>query len=342
MKKLLCRFGLHGDPISSSQCLIYLQKNYSLDDQTHHIFDSVSDFLWISSKFQDLAAILLRNCVFNSIQEAKDALGATVQQLPDELMDLIPDCTVKLVANFSQQLPTQAEDMHKMERSLQQISEFMDAYSKSIGSKEPADEFDYDVVCARSEAIVQIHFFVITSLMLRSQIFINTGQPERSIKCLNSCRIECKRMISLLRLPSSRLPNSEEHVIRVDDVLSMCLERLSIAYSSLGIRRKAEDSAMLGLMKQKLISTESPSINNITFQELIGITESLGGMYNVLPSIRTLITIKSLSLSLDKFSMNSPLFDDIDFSNFSHCTSVNDKVSRSQTFLTCKYQVLHF
>ena len=334
MKRLLCRFGLHGDPISSSQCLICLQKIYTLDDQTHHVFDSVSDFLWISSKFHDLAAVLLRNCMFNSTQEAKDAFGAEAQQLPDELMDLVSDCIVKLVGDISEQLPTQAADIHNMEQSLQHISEFMDAYSKSTESKEGADEFDYDVVCARSEAVVQIQSFVITSLMLRSKMFINAGQPERSIKCLNSCRTECKRMISLLRLASNRLQNAEDHVIRVDDILCMCLERLSLAFSSLGLRRKAEDNAMLALMKQKLMSIESPSINKITFQELIGITESLGGMYNILPSVRTLIIIKSLSLSPDRFSMDSALFDEIDFSNISYCTSVNDKVSRSQTLLT--------
>jgi hypothetical protein len=329
--------------VSSSQCFVHLQKLYSLDEQSHHIFDSVSDFLWISSKFDDLATVLFRNCIFNSSDHSRLSLSEEILS-QDEQMELVSNCIVDMMVVTSQQLSGIhiGDILNQTEQSLNQISEFIEANLSSFEDDQSDDEMDLNAVCARSEAIVQIQSFVITILMLRSKMFLTARQPESSIKCLNACRIECKRMISLLRMSHNYLQNHEDKVVQVDDLLSMGLERLSIAFSSLGIRKRAEDNAILAVVKQKTLSIESPNVNKITFQELIDSIKRLDEMYNLLPPIRTLITIKSLSLSADKLSMEVALFDEFNpsSSNFLCCTSINDTVNRSRTLLTCECRAL--
>ena len=334
LKRLLCRFSLHGDPVSSSQCYINLQKIYSYNDQ-HHMLDSVSDFLWISSKFDDLATVLFRNCLFRSSSRARYLLGdEMIQRLnQDNQYNLISNCLVDLMIATSQHLlRSQTEDsapILDVSHSLQQISEFIDANLSRIDSDDSDEEIHL-------EDIVQIQSLIITALMLRAKIFLNEMQPETSIGYFNTCRSECKRMILLLRASSSHLYTTEDTLAQVNELLSMGLERLAIAFSALGIRRKAEDSAILSGVKQRSISVESPHFGKITFQELIENIKSLDGMYSFLPSLRTLIRTKSLSISPDKLPAKSALFD---FSSASNAVSVNGVVNRSQTLLACKYQI---
>jgi hypothetical protein len=115
----------------------------------------------------------------------------------------------------------------------------------------------------------------------------------------------------------------------------MGLEQMSIAFSSLGIRRKAEDCAILACMKQKIVSPERASINKVTFQELLGCIELLDGLYNILPSIRTLIKMKSLSLSPDKLSIESVPLNKINISLPSPYSSISSMVNRSRNLITC-------
>lgn len=340
LKRLLCRFSLYGDPVSSSQCYVNLQKVYSLNDE-QHMLDSVSDFLLISSKFDDLAAMLFRNCLFDSSSQAPDLLGEEIIQRlnQNEQLNLISNCIVDLMISTSQHLiRSQAEEtpaIWSAGKSLQHISEFIDANLSRIESDETDEEINV-------EAIVQIQSLVITTLMLRAKMFLNARQPETSIDCFNACRCECKRMMSLLRAHSSYLDTIEDRVTQINDLLCMGLERLSIAFSALGIRRKAEDSAILAVMKQRSMSIESPTVGKITFQELIENLRSLDGMYSFLPPVRTLIRTKSMSISPDKLLIESALFDEFISNGPPSVVSVNSAVNRSQTLLACKYQSFSF
>ena len=334
-KRLLCRFSLHGDPVLSSKCFVYLQKLYNFDQQSEHAFESISDLLWISSKFDDLAVVLFQNCKFDPAS-AKSSLGAEVQQLTEEeQLDVVSNYIVDLMAAISQHCSaSQCESLiNGTEESLANIAEFIKVYLNRIENDD--DEMESTMMYAQSEVVVQIQSLVITFLMLQAKLFLNAKQPESSIRCFNACRVECKRMISLLKLSSKYLQNPEDKLLQVDDLLSMGLERISIAFSSLGIRRKSEDNAILAVMKQKMACIENPSMSKITLLDLIASIQSLDGMYNYLPSLRTLISIKSLSLPPDKFCMDSAVFVELS-PNTPQDTSVTDGVNRSRTLLACK------
>jgi hypothetical protein len=338
LKRLLYRFSIHADPVSSSQCFVYLQKIYSLNEEAH-MFDSVSDFLWLASKFTDLAATLIQDCTFDSTQSA-------VQQLnQSEQIDLVSNCIVDVMVATSLDLSkahTENLQHDTVDESLQHISEYIEANLSTIEIDPSDDEMDLNTTCARYEAMLQIQSFVVTVLMLRSKMLIDARKPESSIKSLNSCRKECKRMTTLLRQSSAyvRNPLYDDTLVHVDDLLSMGLERMSIACSLLGIRRKAEDSAFLAVIKQKMVVLETPNMNKVTFQELIANAELLDGMYNFLPSIRTLIRIKSMSASPDTLSNESSLFDSFNFSTPTQCSSIAAILNRSQSLLTCEWHTL--
>jgi hypothetical protein len=339
LRRLLCRFSLHGDALLSSQCFVQLQKLYSLDEECQHVLDSVSDFLWMSSKFDNLTTVLVDSCNFGSTERIKNLLCEEVQYSnQDEQTDLLSSCLVDFIVNTFQivsegQIISETNDN---DQSLKDISEFIQAFQTAIEGVETGDETDLDAIYDRSELIVQIQSLVITALMLQSKMHLNARRPELSIRYLNACQSECKRMITMLRLLSTHIQYPDDKFIQVDDLLHMGLERISVAFSSLGLRRKAEDSALLAVVKQKAIAFETFSLHKISFQEMIESIQRLDGFYNYLPAIRTLITIKSMSLSPDKFSVESTLFDKFNFSDSKPCLSVNDTINRSQTFLTCE------
>lgn len=331
MKKLLCRFSLHGDPLSASQCFVDLQKLYSLDNR-EHMFDSVSDFLWMSSKFDELATVLYRHCMFDSSRQCKSLLEEEVKQLDqEEQLSVVSNCIVNLMATTVQQLSGNEVSHASMDPHLHCISEFI----STMENEWCIDDMDPNETWAKCETIIRIQSFVVATLMLRAKMYLCSKRPESSIRCLNLCRAECKQMISLLRSTSSYVNDSDDKLLQVDDLLSMGLERISIAFSSLGSRRKAEDNILLAVMKQNLVPIECSSMNKITFNRLIQYAESLDGMYNFFPSLRTLISIKSMSLPPDKLSNESTLFDDIQSSKHPD-TSLMNVINRSQMLLTCE------
>lgn len=321
--------------MSSSQCFLHLQNLYSRGTKSQHMFDAVSDFLWVASKFDDLARFFFRNCIFDWKEAATSLLFEGVQQLNQDVeIDLVPNCIVDIMVATSHQLHgTQTQNISPTgEQSLRNIAQFIESSLVGMEIVRSDDEIDFIAKRARSEAIVQIQFFVISTLMLRSKMFLNARQPENSIKCLNACFIECKRMISLQRLVSGHLLCNHllgDNLVQVDDFQSMVLERFSVAFSSLGLRRKAEYYAILAVKKQMFIPIGIMSMGEITFQHLMGNLERLNGMYNFLPPIRTIIIIKSLSLSPDKF-------DKLIFNTPSHRSSINGAVNASRTLLTCE------
>ena len=135
LKRLLCRFSFHGDPISSSECLLSLHKLYSFLAQPQTVLGAVSDFLLVSAKFQDLAPILLSNTILHELHEAKimsrDGVKSILDSevMLDSQLDLVSQCFVDLTSMSSQSIierRTENNSIRLFEKSLQQISELVE------------------------------------------------------------------------------------------------------------------------------------------------------------------------------------------------------------------------
>ena len=114
----------------------------------------------------------------------------------------------------------------------------------------------YDAKTAESNMIEQMNLgierriFIITMLMLRAKLCIDAGIPSAAVEFNGWCRTQCKQFAICLRLARCCFNCSkfDDIAIQVDEMLTMFYERLASAFSLFGIRRKAEDHALLSIL----------------------------------------------------------------------------------------------
>jgi len=123
----------------------------------------------------------------------------------------------------------------------------------------------------------------------------------------------------------------DDIAIQVDDMITSCYERLSVAFCLLGIRRKTEDNALLAALKQNAVLIEN--FNRISIIELSNTIEHYSGNEPFLYYLRSLIKIKALSTSADKMSNL-----DVSVNNNVGCKdNLVDVLSLSKNVLACKF-----
>lgn len=297
LKRLMLWFMYHGDQISAAGCFVLLQKAYSLMDQSESLPSPVVDFLSIASKFDDLILPFLDH--FDTLSSS-ESNGMSIYNTIDNLQDVpIRRCltlTSQVLGNPSAICHVTSE----LSKLLCQSCEYLDADTSARSESTKEADTIGSVMTAQINLGVQRRVLVTTMLMLNSKICIDTGKPSTAVVYLGWCRVQCREFVRWLRF-ARRFSNSlilDDIAVQVDDMLTMCYERLARAFCLLGIRRKAEDHVMLSVLKQQILS--SRSFRQVEIQDLIDLIDRHDGHEGFLQLIRSLLKVTSMSSSPDK------------------------------------------
>ncbi|KAL3816332.1 hypothetical protein ACHAXA_011432, partial [Cyclostephanos tholiformis] len=221
-----------------------------------------------SSESDDLQDVMIRRCL---------ALTYQVFDKPSVICSITPE----------------------LRKLLCQLCECLDA-DTSAKSENTNDAETIDTVMAAQITLgIQRRILVTTMLMLNSKICIDAGKPSTAAVYLGWCRVQCRECVRCLRFARSCSNNLtlDDIAVQVDDILTMCYEQLASAFCLLGIRRKAEDHALLSVLKQRILSSES--FRQVEMQDLVDLIDLHDGHECFLQLIRSLMKVKSLSSSPD-------------------------------------------
>ena len=343
LTRLLYWFSNRGNRVSAAQSFAGLQTIRELLSQPQSALDSVSDFFTVASKFEDLSSVFAANSTFSTDpgvlvdslkQLQRDDTGAL-----DELLETLvkwTDVSLQIIETDS------TVDSADLIRFVNRVFLFVARQDEGTlhSSDESSDDdsnFSHD-----TDLLLQLQFIAITLLMLHAKLSLDNGRARSSIGYLISCRSRCIDCAKYLR--SCSVSSRSDIAIQLDDMQSSSYERLAIAYSLLGIRRKAEDHSLMAVMKQKVLPAEQcQSVTRVGMQELIRCIEAQEGWHTLLHPLRTLMTTKARSSSKEKLAMLeiqmkntiSSVAQDED-SNI----TTNRVVSMANNAITCKYYMI--
>lgn len=239
LKRLLCWFSCHGDSVSATTCFILLHKAYSFTAQPQHLVEVVSTFLSVSSKFEDLVSTFVGNATLHG---HRDAMQFLESELNPQLHSLVHH-VVDWVDSADQKIdtPTGSAFTQAIENSLTQIADSVEK-DMQVLSENPDEEMNVDMRSG-TDLMIQKQLVATSHLLLHAKLSLNSGQPATAAKYLAWCRIECKKFVGCLRFAIGCFNHVHYNdcAMQVDDMLTICLERLAVAFCLRGIRKKAED-----------------------------------------------------------------------------------------------------
>lgn len=332
LKRLLVWFMYHGDQILAAECFILLRKAYSFSVQSEHHLYAVIDFLSMSSKFEDFAMVFCDNLylkVFAS-SESKD-----LQE------DMIQRC-LTLTSQIIRKSSARCSSTPELRDLLCRLCECLVADTGSNSDNTTDVTMIDSVAVAKMNLGIQRRLLVTTMLMLHAKLCIDAGKPSTAVEYLGWCRVQCREFASCLRFARCCLNSLtlDDIVIQVDDMLTMCYERLASAYCILGIRRKAEDHALLPLLKQQILSSPT-SFRQVEMQELIDLIDRHDGHECFLEPIRSLMKVKSQSSSPDTIASHhitiKNMGSTIDIGLDNSSLGINHKLCKSRNVLACEF-----
>ena len=331
LKRVLVWFMYHGDQISAAECFILLRKAYSFSVQSEYHLNAVIDFLSISSRFEHFAMVFRDNFypkVFAS-SESKD--------LQEDMIQRCLTLTSQIIGKSSVKCSTSPE----LREILCRLCECLVADTGS-NSENTTDVAMIDsVVVAKMNLGIHRRLLVTTMLMLHAKLCIDAGKPSTAVEYLGWCRVQCREFARCLRFARCCLNSLtlDDIAIQVDDMLTMCYERLASAYCLLGIRSKAEDHALLPLLKQQILF--STSFRQVEMQELIDLIDRHDGHECFLEPIRSLMKVKSLSSSPDTITSHhitiKNMGSTIDIGSDNSSLRLNYKLCKSRNVLACEF-----
>ncbi|KAL7541613.1 hypothetical protein ACHAXR_011062 [Thalassiosira sp. AJA248-18] len=329
LKRLLCWFSCHSDPISATGCFILLQKVYSLVEQPLSFIGAISSFLSVSSKFEDLARTLTSHTLSHDHSCFSSELG--LQCVVDAV-----DMTFGIIDKSHITSPESESILCQLLASVEVEAEIL---SENTEDKEAISTDMF----SETDRIIQKQSFVTTILMLLAKLSVDSGKAASAVKYLGWCRIQCKQLVRFLRSASRRLNHVflDDMTVQVNDMLTMCYERLAIAFCQLGIRRKAEDHAMWAVMKQKTLDIDGQSFTQINMQHLIDSIERYGGHECFLHPIRSLMRVKALSTSADKMATQQILLENVGLRLSDRRASINHILCHAKNILAYNYALRH-
>ncbi|KAL3766413.1 hypothetical protein ACHAW5_008650 [Stephanodiscus triporus] len=330
LKRLMLWFMYHGDQISAAGCFILLQKAYSFLVQSDHLLDAVVDFVSISSKFEDLVIVCCDHL------DPKAFSSSESNDLLEEMIQRCLTLTSQIVGDSSVICSTTPE----LRRLLCRLCTCLDAEvgAKSESSNE-AKMID-SVMVAQINLGIRRRLLVTAMLMLHAKLLLHT-QPSTAVEYLGLCRAQCREFVRCLRLSRCCLNSMtfDDTAIQIDDMLTMCYERFASAFCLLGIRRKAEDHALLPVLKQQILS--SSSFRQVEMQDLIELIDRYDGHECFLHLIRSLMKVKSLSSSPDTIASHHIVIKNIgstlDFSSDDDSLRLNHIICKSKNVLACEF-----
>lgn len=314
LKRLLGWFTYHSDTVSATECFVLLQKVYSFVEQTEHPLDVASSFLLVSAKFDDMVTLYNEHMDGAEVSSDDPQVNSMLQCLNLLSQTVNPDRSSKLIVDLNGSL-------HQVSRCIESEMEV---------ESEPNDE--EESTCPND--MIQKRLFITMMLMLHSKLSLDAGRPTDAIKYLDWCRNQCRELVRYMRSEKS-YSNSlsmDDIAIQVDDMLTSCYEQSAVAFCLLGIRRKAEDCALLAVLKQKVVTTEKFALINL--QDLIKLISQYPRNESILCPIRSLLKVKALSLSEDK--MGDTLVDSVDCEVLDGDEFIH-MLSKSKNILACEF-----
>jgi hypothetical protein len=323
MKRLLTWFLSRSDPTSSTECFNLLQKLYSFEGQSKSFLDSAVDFCSVSARFEDLVHILLNHF------DPQPYLNSDCSKT-DSVMQCLT-MTLRSLSNSSVIITTA-----EIQALLCHPGACDEITSRSVDKKMGFDS----ISASKTNLMLRKPLLATTMLMLHAKLHIGAGRPSTAIRYLEWCRAHCRELLNCLRLARCRINNLilDDIAIQVDDLLTSCYERLAIAFYLQGIRRKAEDFALLAVLRHKVLSIGQ--FGQVNMQDLIDSFERHDGHESVLYLVRSLMKIKSLSSPPDSFLSTHILLEsmewmrDIDTDNMPF--SIIRLLTKSKNILACK------
>jgi hypothetical protein len=97
------------------------------------------------------------------------------------------------------------------------------------------------------------------------------GKPLTALQFLCSCRQECKKKLLLLRTVAKCHDILMDGALeQSDDLQSICYVDMAVAFASMGVRRKAEDYAILAVLKRRILHPHKcQRVSQVNVQELV-------------------------------------------------------------------------
>ena len=320
MTRLLRWFTCRNDPTSSAECINLLLKVYSSGVQSTSFLGWPSDFVSVSAKFEDLVPIL---CSHSENQSFPDSEHCQI------------DSVMKCLTISLQNLP---------ELSPASTTADIQALLCSPGACDEItldEEMVFDSsLSSEMHLAIQKRMLVTTMSMLHAKLHINAGRPTTAAKYLEWCRAHCRDLLNSLRSVRSRVNHLilDDIAIQVDDMLTLCYERLAVAHYLQGIRRKAEDFALLAVMKLRILNIDK--FGQVNTNDLMDSFERHDGHECILYLIRSLMKMKTISTSPDRVTSQKILIEgmewmrDIDSDDEAFC--INRLLTKSKNVLACK------
>lgn len=326
LKRLLCWFSYHSDPVSATESCNLLQDLYSLVEEPPFPA-AVSGFLLVSSKHEHLATSLVSPNELLNESESDSVLRDAVA------------LTLSIIGGQSAREASTPELDESLRQTFDSLETEMGALSDSLDGNESGD----DDASSATDATIQKQLSAIQLLMLHAKLCLDEGQPASAVRYLGWCRPQCKNLLRFVRVArgSSNNVRLEDVSIQVEDTTTMIFDSLAAAFLLLGIRRKAEDYSMMAALKLHLLDKDCP-YSRIKVQELIDSVEQYDGHECYLHPIRSLIKSKALSTSADKLASQELAVGigacssaSVDRSDKAAC--VNSVLSKSKNALACEY-----
>lgn len=327
LERLLYRFSVLGDPMCSAEAFSLVQQVCSSISQPQKLIRSISAFMLAAPKLEISLPLFNQNSHFRqniesiSLDEEEGVSSDLIQCARGVINSLLHAVDTKSIESFE-------------ENSLLELSNY---YIENM-DHETLETMEADEVLLG----IQIQQLVARSLFLISKICLDIGKPLSALEMLWSCRRECKKQMNMMRSVGKCRDDImlEGKLEQNDDLISMCYEGIASAFSFIGIRRKAEDYAILTGLKRRILNSEDcQRVSQVNIQELVDLGCDLDGLNGVLNSVRTIMRIKFYSSSPDKMANDAlefksgllPKMESFD------AASIHQYACRTQTLLTCEF-----
>lgn len=327
LERLLYRFGQLGDIMASTQSFSLLQQVCSSISQPLRAITSITNYVLASSMLEHSVPLFLNNTYFRQNievtfpEEDDDANSDLVRCAAEALNSLLHFYDDKSVQSFA-------------DEPLLDLSNFVSEQVEAMTTEDSDADADEVMLVALTNMILGRLYFMMARACLAM------GKPLTAIQYLCSCRQECKKHLTLLRAIGKyhNIP-LEGSLGQNDDIQAMCYEHMSVAFATMGIRRKAEDHAVLAVLKRRILhANECQRVSQVNVQELVDLGCDLDGLDAALQSVRTILQMKFLSSSPDKMAvesleLKSSLLPKIESSG---AACFHQFVCRSKTLLSCE------
>ncbi|KAL7551191.1 hypothetical protein ACHAWF_014394, partial [Thalassiosira exigua] len=302
LKRLLCWFSCHGDPVLSTECCILLQATHSYLDQPQSPLQAISSPVSVSSKWENMSTILTCKVSYDKsdLKSGASEFNCMLQQAVDWTLKIIDMPSIR------------AHPIPELDGLLWNILETIEADMKSLSDTDHS-KLDTSERYTEVDGLIETQSCVATMLILHAKLSVDVGHSSTAARYLGWCHNQLKKNLIFLRDADCQLSgaSSDDILAKLDDLLTTSHECLATVFSQLGIRRKAEDHALMAVMRQKILDSTCQA-TQLKMQDLIDSIGQYNGHECFLNPVRTLVKIVAYSASFENTSSQQIQLEHVD------------------------------